>query len=258
MPAFERHAPEMDRLWNTMKIIRDATQLDAMARKVLQHKAIYQKVEKDTGVPWQMVAVIHIREAGLQDVGVFNGGIHNGQSWRRKATIIPKIGPFSSWHECAVVSLKRLELDKIKKWTPGMMLAGLEPYNGYGYRNRGLRSPYVWASTNHQQPGKYVRDGVFDASVIDTQMGCAAMLRFLGVGKASAKDIITKDGTIVTTTTTLALIFQKWAPVIIIGGALGLAGLWLYRYLKNRDVVKEPTPPVTPTNPDGGPGGQVG
>jgi hypothetical protein len=62
------------------------------------------------------------------------------------------------------------------------MLWALEPYNGYGYRNKGLRSPYLWASTNHQQRGKYIRDRVFDPTVMDEQVGCAAQLKYLGVG----------------------------------------------------------------------------
>jgi hypothetical protein len=65
------------------------------------------------------------------------------------------------------------------------MLWALEPFNGYGYRNKNLRSPYIWASTNHQQKGKYVADGVFSYDVMDTQVGCAAVLKYLGVGKPS-------------------------------------------------------------------------
>src|SRR5262249_54559480 len=68
-------------------------------------------------------------------------------------------------------------------WPVSRMLWALEPYNGYGYRNKGLRSPYLWASTNHQQRGKYVRDRVFDPRVMDEQVGCAAQLKYLGVGQ---------------------------------------------------------------------------
>ena len=236
MLAFEKYDAEHQKLWDTMKIIRDAAQLDAMAKKVLPHKAVYEAVERDTGVPWQLVAVIHIREAGLGDVGKFQKGIHNGQSWRIKATIIPKIGPFPSWHACALAALKRTGLTSVGKgnWTPAKMLSAAEPYNGYGYRNKGLRSPYLWASTNHQQRGKYVRDRVFDGSVMDTQMGVAAMLKFLGVGSKSTTvpKVIAQDGGIVATTTTLALVFQQYIIPIAIFGAIALGTLWLYRHFK--------------------------
>jgi lysozyme family protein len=75
----------------------------------------------------------------------------------RKTRLVPRgLGPFSTWHEAALDALKREGLTGRSNWTPGAMLAALEPFNGYGYRNKGLRSPYIWASTNHQQPGKYV------------------------------------------------------------------------------------------------------
>lgn len=185
--AWEKYIPEMERLWSSMKIIRDAAQLDKTATRVKQHQAVYEKVQKDTGVPWQMVAVIHIREAGENDIGRWTKCLHNGQPWNRKTTIVPRgLGPWSSWHEAAVHAMKHEKLHLYKGWTPGSMLAALEPYNGYGYRNKGLRSPYIWASTNHQQRGKYVSDGVFNPNVMDTQVGCAAQLKYLGVGLPSA------------------------------------------------------------------------
>lgn len=251
--SFEKYDAEHQKLWDTMKIIRDADQLDRMAQKVIAHKAVYQKVEQETGVPWQLVAVIHIREAGLQDVGRFRGGIHNGQPWSQKTTIVPRgVGPFGSWHEAAVHALRMKEFHTIKKWTPAKMVSASEPYNGYGYRNRGLRSPYLWASTNHQQRGKYVSDGVFNANVMDTQMGVAAMLRFLGVGvtktttapstphtKPVAKPTskvgkVARDATVTSTITGgFAYYFQEYAlPILIVGGIV-VALIVAYRALKD-------------------------
>ena len=238
MLPFEKFDAEHQKLWDTMKIIRDQAQLNAMAQKVLAFKHIYQEVEEDTGVPWQLVAVIHIREAGLKDVGIFKGGIHNGQTWRRKATIEPKIGPFPSWRACALAALTRTGLTQVGKgnWTPAKMLSAAEPYNGYGYRNvHKMLSPYLWASTNHQQRGKYIRDHVFDKTVMDTQMGVAAMLKFLGVQSKSTSvrtvpDVVKQEGSIVTSTITLALIFQKYIIPIAIFGAIALGTLWMYRY----------------------------
>jgi lysozyme family protein len=238
--AFEKHDAEHQKLWDTMKIIRDQAQLNSMATKVKQHWTAYQAVEKDTGVPAALVAVIHIREGGLQDVGVFAKCLHNGQSWKRKTTIEPiGHGPFKSWHEAAVHALKLKKFNTVTGWTPAKMISAAEPYNGYGYRNMGLRSPYLWASTNHQQRGKYVRDHVFDATVMDTQMGVAAMLKFLGVGSVStskpmATKVIKQEGSIVTSTITLAIIFQKYIIPIAIFGAIALGTLWMYRHFKNR------------------------
>jgi hypothetical protein len=52
----------------------------------------------------------------------------------------------------------------------------LEQYNGLGYAARGRPSPYIWSGTNQYRSGKYVRDGVYDPNVSDSQPGCAGLL----------------------------------------------------------------------------------
>lgn len=184
--SYEKYGPEYQQLWDTMHIIRDAAELQRLSDKLKRYQSVYEEVEKATGVPWQLVAVLHVREAGESDVGKWKGVLHNGEKivgTGKKTRLVPAgRGPFDTWKEAAVDALKYQGFDKIKTWPVARMLWAAEPYNGYGYRNRGLRSPYLWASTNHQQRGKYVADGVFDPSVMDTQVGVAATLKFLGVG----------------------------------------------------------------------------
>jgi lysozyme family protein len=185
--SFEKYGPEYKKLWDTMHIIRDASELQRLSDKLFKHKEVYQRVEKLTGLPWQMIAVMHVREAGEQDIGRFKGVLHNGElivGTGKKTRLVPaRRGPFNTWEEAAVDAIKIQGFDKIKPWPVERILWALEPFNGYGYRNKGLRSPYIWASTNHQQPGKYVADGVFDSNVMDSQVGCAALLKYLGVDK---------------------------------------------------------------------------
>jgi lysozyme family protein len=184
--TYQQLAPEYQQLWDTMKIVRDAAELNRVATKIQLHKAVYVQVENATGVPWQMIAVIHLREAGELDIGRWQCVLHNGEhivATGRKTTLVPEgCGPFATWHDAAVHALKQKGFNKIKSWPISRTLWALEPYNGYGYRNKGLRSPYLWASTNHQQRGKYVRDRVFDPTIMDEQVGCAAQLKYLGVG----------------------------------------------------------------------------
>lgn len=235
--TYEKLAPEYQELWDTMKIIRDAPQLHNFAEKVKQFKDAYLKVEEETGVPWQLVAVIHVREAGLSDVGEFRGVLHNGEkvvNTGRKTRIVPvNRGPFSTWHSAAVDALKLKGFDKIKSWPVSRQLWALEPYNGYGYRNKGLRSPYLWASTNHQEKGKYVADHVFDPNVMDKQMGCAAMLKFLGVG-ASAQTPASVPVVIGTSIAgaAVAVWYSDYLPLMI--GALIIAGLGFTVYWWNK------------------------
>lgn len=228
--TYEQLKDEYTQLWNTMRIIRDAQSLDNMAKKVAANKAVYMKVQQATGVPWQLVAVIHIREAGLSDVGQWKGVLHNGEkivgTGARTRLVPAQRGPFSDWHSAAVDALKLKGFDKIKSWPVSRMLWALEPYNGYGYRNKGLRSPYLWASTNHQQRGKYVADGVFDPNAIDSQMGSAAMLKFLGVGSGITG---APELPIAAATGILAWLNPEYIIPILIVGAVLITAFIIYR-----------------------------
>src|SRR5690606_2363417 len=61
-------------------------------------------------------------------------------------------------------------------WSLANTLELLERYNGLGYRNKGLPSPYLWAGTDQYQKGKYVKDGKFDSNHVDQQLGVAPIL----------------------------------------------------------------------------------
>lgn len=184
--SFETNGPEYQKLWDTMHIVRDDKELSRLSAKIKLSEQMYRKVEVETGVPWQMVAVIHEREAGEQDIGRWLCVLHNGEKiigTGRKTSLVPAgRGPFYDWVQAAIDALQLQGFHKITDWSVARVLWALEPFNGYGYRNKGLRSPYLWASTNHQQLGKYVRDGVFDPNVMDSQIGCAALLKYLEFG----------------------------------------------------------------------------
>lgn len=147
----------------------------------------YQAVEKATGVPWFVVAVIHEREADQK----WTAQLGQGDPLNHTSTHVPKgRGPFYShpgdvpgndaWHRAAVDALMNCppQAGHWKDWTVGGALTLTVLYNGTGtevYHNE--PSPYDWGATNVEQYGKYVKDGVFNPRVWDTQVGCAAMLK---------------------------------------------------------------------------------
>ncbi len=59
------------------------------------------------------------------------------------------------------------------KWS----LDRIEGYNGLGYRNRGVPSPYLFSGTTVYEKGKYTGDGKYSASAIDQQLGVVAVLK---------------------------------------------------------------------------------
>jgi len=142
------------------------------------HIAKYLHVESKTGVPWDVVASCHYREAALD----FNTCLHNGDPLPGPTTHVPKgRGPFNSWEEAAVDSFIDEKHNFPKVWDLDGKLAFCESYNGLGYKKRGLLSPYVWASTNKYRSGLYVADGKFDANKVDQRLGCAAIIKGLSI-----------------------------------------------------------------------------
>lgn len=148
------------------------------AQRLIKNKTRFQGMEAKTGVPWAVIAVIKEREAGPDELFLRN--IAQGDPWNRVSTHVPAgRGPFKSWEDAAYDALMNCApyAGKNTDWSIGGALTLLERYNGLGYSNKGLPSPYIWASTNQYVKGKYVSDGNFDPNAVDKQIGCAALLK---------------------------------------------------------------------------------
>lgn len=181
-------AKEYEALWASCEIDYQPEIARQSAAKLLKNKARYQGVSSVTGVPWYWIAICHNRESS----GNFLGVLHNGEKiigTGRKTKLVPAgRGPFATWEEAAIDALKIKGLDKNVEWNVGRFWYECERFNGFGYRNKGVPSPYLWSHTNHYKDfagdmdkggGKYVADHVYDPSVHDTQFGCAAILKAL-------------------------------------------------------------------------------
>ena len=155
-----------------------------IARKLTRHKAQYLSVEARTGVPWFVIAALHNRESDA-DFATYLG---NGEPLDRKTTLVPKgRGPFDSWEAGAVDALALDGLDQVKTWSPERACFEIEKFNGFGYRKRGVRSPYLWSFSNHYARGKYVADGRFSPTHVDEQCGAIPILKVLMELDASAR-----------------------------------------------------------------------
>lgn len=177
--------------WDDMRISASKGPLfKAVADRLMFNRPRYEAVskalkEKGYVIPWEFIAVTHQRESS----GNFDTYLGNGQSLNKKTTIVPKgRGPFSSWEEGAMDALLNAPpyAAKNKDWSIGGTLAKLEEYNGLGYASKGIPSPYLWAGTNQYTKGKYVSDGVFNPDHVDTQLGCAGLLKFMNYGTNAA------------------------------------------------------------------------
>ena len=163
-----------ERRWQNAKLTRAFASVAKYLVKP-DAKARYQAVERYTKVPWFIIAVIHERECA-QD---WTGSLAQGDPWNKVSVHVPKgRGPFGSWEAAAIDALKNCEPYAARNtdWSPGGALTLLEQYNGLGYANKGLPSPYIWSGTDQYVKGKYVADRVFDPNKVDGQLGCAGLL----------------------------------------------------------------------------------
>jgi lysozyme family protein len=166
-----------------MTVIKVA-EATSQAKKICLYKNRYQAVEAQTGVPWFVIGCLHMRESN----GNFNTWLHNGdpmvRNGQRVKTVHVPVGrppnPDVSWETGAYDALVTCErLNEITDWCPERVAYACEQFNGFGYRNpsRNIPSPYLWGGTSVQKPGKFVSDGVYDATVMDPQVGAMAVLK---------------------------------------------------------------------------------
>jgi lysozyme family protein len=160
--------------WGNAKLSRNFT---SVAGRLIAPgaKARYRAVSTRTGVPWPVIAVIHERECSQN----WTGSLAQGDPWNRVSVHVPAgRGPFRSWEEAAIDALVSCPPYAARNtdWSIGRTLTMLEQYNGLGYAVRGRPSPYIWSGTDQYRSGKYVRDGIYDPNVVDSQPGCAGLL----------------------------------------------------------------------------------
>lgn len=245
--TFEALQGEYGRLWDRMEVRPEKLgAVQAIASRLSAHKARYQIVEQQTGVPWFVVAAWHNRESDAD----FGTQLAQGDPLHQVSTHVPAgRGPFNTWEESAfdaLVSLK--QLNAVRDWSPAMICFQTERYNGFGYRNNHpeVNSPYLWSFTNHYERGKYIADGQFSSEAVDKQCGAIPIMKQL----MGVIQIDKPKGSVMDDKTKLALIREFTNPEPDIRMVLQVLGTNAPPALPPPIVLpKEPTVPVTPTTP---------
>lgn len=178
MPALSLLAlrPEYLSLAATMTLSPDRrVEARRAANRLLGSWDAYAEVELATGVPKVITMCINERESG----GRLDTYLGNGQLLSRRTTIVPiGRGPFPTFLAGAIdaYTIQGMMNKPKAYWDVATLCFWMESFNGFGYRKfHNIRSPYLWGGTNHQQPGKYIADAKFDASVLDPQLGGMAV-----------------------------------------------------------------------------------
>lgn len=185
MASFPEYEQGYENNWANLQIRPGRlADIQKQAKLLLQGKDTYVDIQGKTGVPWWFIGLCHYRESNFN----FNTYLGNGQSLSRVTTIVPKgRGPFTgptAFVDGAVDALRLEGFVGATDWSIARALYRLEGFNGYGYHLHGVNSPYLYGGSTLYGPpeargGKYVSDGVFDPSVVDTQLGTVVILKVL-------------------------------------------------------------------------------
>jgi lysozyme family protein len=144
------------------------------------NRSRYEEVEKRLKIPWYFVGIIHSLEAGFN----FRGHLHNGDPLRARTWQVPagrpkEWNPPTDWVSSATDALAMKNYDNQPDWSIGQMLYRFEKYNGFGYRRRGIVSPYLWSFSNQYTKGKYIADGKWSSEAVSRQCGAALLVKEL-------------------------------------------------------------------------------
>jgi len=182
-PAFAALRSEYAQLWDTMTVSPGRIQTaDNIATRLRSNRGRYEVVERATGVPWFVIAVIHNLESG----GNFARHLHNGDPLTARTTHVPAGRPLAgappfTWEESAIDALRMKDFDKNHDWSAEKIAYLLEGYNGWGYRlyHASVLSPYLWSFSSHYTAGKYIADGKWSATAVSEQCGAMVLLKRL-------------------------------------------------------------------------------
>ena len=151
------------------------------AEELLKFKDRYVAAFTRSGIPALWYMVINERESS-SNFGTYLG---NGQSLHRVTTLVPAgRGPWATWEDGAIdaTTYDHVGRPGPEGWTWAWFLYRCEAWNGFGPRLHGRHTGYLWSGSNvyDTEPeggGKYVADGVWDASAHDPQLGCYPLAR---------------------------------------------------------------------------------
>lgn len=152
--------------------------------RLLRGRPRYEEVAAATGAPWWFIGIVHALEASFN----FDGHLHNGDPLSARTKQVPRgrpsrWNPPTDWSSSAIDAIAYAGNAGIGEWDVANALFRFERYNGFGYRPRGIPSPYLWSFSNHYKMGKFVADGQFSPTAVSRQCGAAVMLKALIKGE---------------------------------------------------------------------------
>jgi lysozyme family protein len=170
-------ASEYHQLFETC-VINRYPEVDRSLQIILAGIERYKAVSAKLKVPWYFIGIVHNLECSSK----FTTHLHTGDPLRARTVQVPKGRPKDgeapfTWEVSAIDALTLKSLDKWTDWSIPGLLFQFERYNGFGYRPKGINTPYLWSFSNQYSRGKYTADGIYDENAVSKQCGAAVLLR---------------------------------------------------------------------------------
>jgi lysozyme family protein len=163
----------------TLKITRPAA-AEKRARELIKPSVLdhFVPVNQKLGIPIVWMVCSFNRESDCD----FTRSPAQGDRWDEVSTHVPRgVGPFPSFEASAEWAYRHDGIERNSfPWTFAYACYTWEEFNGFGPRNHGHVSGYVFAGTDQYDPpsglgGKYVEDGVWSPTTVDRQLGCVPL-----------------------------------------------------------------------------------
>ncbi|WP_207537253.1 peptidoglycan-binding protein [Sabulicella rubraurantiaca] len=180
LPEAEVLAKEYEELFGSCAVRSERVQeVRRITARLAAKSAVYEDAAAAAGgnIPWYFVGIIHALESSFS----FSTHLHNGDPLTAHTVRVPTGHPKSgsppfSWKDSAADALRLKKFHLETDWALPKLLERWERYNGWGYRKRGTRSPYLWSFSTHYAKGKFVADGRYDPEAVSGQCGAAVLL----------------------------------------------------------------------------------
>lgn len=161
--------PEYTALLAACRVTRPNEVFQA-ATKVRAAMARYGAAAALTGAPALFIGALDYRESDCNP----DCGLGQGDPWNEVSTHVPKgCGPFRSWADAALFYWHYDHM-AAPSWTMPVVCFKGEAWNGFGPRDHGRRTGYLWSGTNIYDDGpggKYTADGHWNPNTKDDQIG---------------------------------------------------------------------------------------
>lgn len=169
---------QLDR-WKSAKVDpRRVREVEVIVRRIEASRYRYETVAKASKVPWFTIAGLHNMEAS----GSFKLHLHEGSPLTGRTRWVPKGRPKTgsppfTWEYSATDALAYDNMGSVNWKSLDASLYACERYNGTGYLkyHPTVPTPYLWAGSTVERPGKYVADGKWSSTARSSQIGVAVI-----------------------------------------------------------------------------------